>query len=127
MARMGVAARTANDPPMAMREGPTAAALTQLTPTPIASDEQGIGKSPGFQWPWMRSFQALVPKILKQGAVGATAAGLELPTRPETRSWADRYLLYYEQTSRHVWPLSPHVIEHDESVPLVTLAPHLGE
>lgn len=110
-----------------MREGVTAAALTQLQPTPIQSDLQGVGKSPGFQWPWVRTFQALVPKVLKQGAVGATAAGRSLPTRPERSSWASRYLLYYEQASRHVWPGSPgEVIEHPESVPLVSVAPHLG-
>lgn len=126
MARLGKASRLAADPPMTMREGVTAAALTEIEPAPRPSDEQGVGKSPGFQWPWARTFQALVPKGLKQGAVGSTAAGLQLPSRPERGNWASRYLLYYEQAPRHVWPGSPgSVIEHPESVPLVTLAPRL--
>jgi len=128
MARLGSASRNVVvDPPMTMHQGQEAHALSQLSPTPISSDFQGVGKSPRFQWPWMQTFQALVPKVLKQGAVGATAAGLSVPTRPETRSWASRYLLYYEQANRHVWPGTPgEVIEHPESTPLTAVAPHLG-
>lgn len=111
---------------MTMREGPAASNLSEIQPAPRPSDEQGVGKSPGFRWPWQRTFQALVPKQLKQGAVGATAAGRINPERPERKNWAGSYLLYYEQEPRHVWPSGPgRVIEHDEGVPLVAVAPRL--
>jgi hypothetical protein len=102
--------------------------LSQLTPTPISSDEQGVGKSPGFQWPFRDVVQMLVPKVLKQGAVSATNAGRVNPSRPLKRAWAAAYMEYYEQGNRHFWPGSPGpVIEHPESVPLGRLVQELSQ
>lgn len=130
MARLGKASRTRSDPPMTM--GPQAgltpieAGVAQIQMPPPQSDEQGVGRSPGFQWPKQRLFQALVPKVLKQGAVGATAAGRQLPSRPERQRFSGAYLLYYEQVNRHVWPGTPgEVIEHPDPMPLVATAPRL--
>lgn len=134
MARPGPASRAINDDLLGLaggvesRERRSASSLSQLSPTPISSDEQGIGKSPGYQWPWQRVTEMLVPKQLKQGAVGATAAGRSVPTRP-TRglSWSGKYLLFYEQANRHQWPGTPGaVIERPASVPLTANAPSLG-
>jgi hypothetical protein len=131
MARLGRASRAVSDDLAGNAGGidnqrNTDTALSQLRPTPISSDEQGVGKSPGFQWPVRDVLQMLVPKGLKQGAVGATAAGRSTPSRPEKRAWAAAYLAYYEQENRHQWPGTPGQIhEHPQSVPLTRLVQEL--
>ena len=133
MARFGRASRSTTDNLAGHAGGVdvqenTDTSLSQLTPTPVSSDFQGVGKSPGFKWPLRHVEQMLVPKAYKQGAVGATAAGRELPYRPEKRAWAAAYLAYYEQASRHQWPGSPgSVIEHPESVALTRLMQELSK
>jgi hypothetical protein len=133
MARLGVASRGINDDLHGLAGGvdervrPSATSLSQLQPTPVQSDQQGVGKSPMFRWPWQKVTEMLVPKAMKQGAVGATAAGRSLPSRPERKSWSGKYLLYYEQANRHVWPGTPgSVIERPTSVPFTANVPNLG-
>ena len=133
MALQGRASRAINDDLYGFaggvdeRERPSATGLSQLKPTPISSDEQGVGRDPMHAWPWQKVTQMLVPKVAKQGAVGATAAGRQLPSRPERKNWAGRYLLFYEQANRHVWPGTPGaIIERPPSVPLTANAPSLG-
>lgn len=132
MARFGRASRTRTDNLGGHAAGVdvqenTDIYLSQLTPTPISSDFQGEGKSPGFQWPIRHVTQMLVPKVLKQGAVSSTNAGHLVPTRPEKRAWASAYLAYYEQENRHQWPGTPgSIVEHPDSVPLTRLMQELS-
>lgn len=99
----------------------------QLQSQPRWSDEQGVGKTPGYQWPWSRVFQSLVPKKARMGARWPNQR--LTPTRPEIHGWGSQYLLFYEQTNRHAWPGgwgSPrNVIEHPQTVPFTSLAPRL--
>jgi hypothetical protein len=98
----------------------------ELLPAPRPSDEQGIGKTPGYQWPWSRVFQSLVPKREKQGAAWPNQH--ISPTRPEIHGWGTQYMLYFEQANRHTWPgggvgAPRRVIEHPQTLPLTALAP----
>lgn len=133
MARFGRASRTSADNLAGHAGGVevfenTDTNLSEVEPAPRSSDEQGVGKSPGFQWPVRHVQQMLVPKVLKQGAVSSTNAGRETPTRPEKRAWAAAYLAYYEQENRHQWPGTPGaVIEHPETVPLTRLMQELAQ
>lgn len=102
--------------------------LTELQPPPMPSWEQGRGKTPGFQWPWQRVFQSLVPKREKMGA-GWPNYRLT-PPRPERQGWGTAYLLFYEQRNRHTWPaggsaIPQTVIEHPQTVPYTAFAPRL--
>ena len=99
----------------------------EIQPQPAPSDEQGVGKTGPFRWPWSRVFQSLVPKQARQGAHWPNQR--LTPTRPEVHGWGAQYLLFYEQTNRHAWPGGSNparqVIEHPQTVPLTSLAPRL--
>ena len=101
----------------------------ELQSAPRPSDEQGVGKPPGYQWPWQRRFQSLVPKAERQSASLAWPNNRRVPTRPEIHGWGAQYLLFYEQTNRHAWPAGTgaarQTIEHPQTVPWTSLAPRL--
>jgi hypothetical protein len=89
------------------------------------SHETGVGKSPGFKMPWSRTWESIIPKVLKQ--MPPIRVFRELPTRPEQAGWSAAYLKYFEQKTRHVWPGGSsqpgRIIEHPESAPLTAIAP----
>jgi hypothetical protein len=121
-------ARAANTVPEQGYERQEIPTFVELQDAPRPSDEQGIGKTFGFQWPWQRVFQSLVPKREKQGAHWPNQR-LTAP-RQEIHGWGTAYLLYFEQTNRHVWPgggvgAPQQVIEHPQPMPLTSLARRL--
>lgn len=123
-----VPSRAANTVPEQGYERSEILPFIELQSPPRPSREQGMGKTPGFQWPWQRVFQSLVPKRAKQGAAWPNQR--LVPTRPEIHGWGTQYLLFYEQTNRHAWPgggagPNKHVIEHPQPIPLTALAPRL--
>lgn len=99
-----------------------------LKDQPRPSDEQGVGKTPGIgTMPWQRVFQSLVPKRQRMGPGWPNRR--TTPPRVERTGWGTDYLLFFEQRNRHVWPggygAPQVVIEHPQTVPLVSLAPRL--
>lgn len=124
-----VAARGAETVPEQGYERSEIAPFIQLQSQPRPSDEQGVGKTPGVgTWPWRRFFQSLVPKSTRQSAGSGNAPNyLTTPPRVERSGWGTDYLLFFEQQNRHVWPggygAPMGVIEHPQTVPLVSLAP----
>lgn len=99
---------------------------TPVTYKPQDSDTQGLGKSPGFRWPWWRFFVGSAPSVYHNYGFPYRS---ELPTRILVRGeigpLSRQYLEYYEQASRHVWP-GGGVIEYGPSVPLTAVARRLA-
>lgn len=96
---------------------------------PRDSDTQGLGKSPGFKWPWQQFWQGLRGGQAG-GGTGVAHWKHELPSRiliaGERGPLSRHYLDFYEQAPRHAWP-GGGVIEYAPSLPLVSVARRLGE
>lgn len=126
------AARTAFMPPREDEGDTRKPEHTRFIPLPDyprQTNEQGVGKSAGFQMPWRRTWESLINPILRQRP--NWRVWKELPSRPEQAGWSAAYLLYFEQRSRHVWPGGAsrpgRIIEHPETAPLTLLARGIGK
>jgi hypothetical protein len=114
--RMGV--------PQDQWEGPTQIAFVDLPEKIRYSDEQGVGKSPGYTWPWQRFWIGLVKQVYTNYSWPNPR---EVPSRMERQNNAGAYALMPMQANRHVWPgggAGPNqsIIESPEAVPLTDLA-----
>lgn len=123
------ASRQVAQDPYYWYNGPESLAPVDVGDPPRDSHTQGLGKSPGFRWPWQRFFQSRQPSVYTHSGASHNFRH-ELPTRiliAGERGPLDRnYLDFYEQAPRHVWP-GGGVIEYQPSVPVVAIARRIGE
>jgi hypothetical protein len=122
------ASRNVAQDPYHWYNGPESLAPVDVAiPAPRDSNSQGIGKSPGFRWPWQRFFQSRAPSVFTHTG---SHYPHELPSRiliaGERGPLNPHYLNYYEQAPRHVWP-GGGVIDYTPSVPVVAIARRIGQ
>jgi hypothetical protein len=66
------------------------------------SEEQGIGKSPGFRWPWFRRWSSRAPSAYRRYT---WPSRYSLPAgRTEDRNPILPWQRTYLQGNRHAWP-----------------------
>lgn len=105
--------------PIHQHVGQVAISPVEILLPPLQSQEQGIGKSPGFRWPWYRFWESRKPPNRRttwpmrfRNPIGR---GLEGQDGSVT------YLQTYLQGNRHAWP-GGGIIEYPATQTLNTLA-----
>lgn len=109
--------------PIHQHTGQVATAPVEIQLPVPQSEFQGIGKSPGFRWPWYRFWQSRKPNRWRgtwpMKHVNPIGRGYE----PQNGSVT--YLETYLQGNRHAWPAGG-IIEYPASQSLNTLARRRG-
>jgi hypothetical protein len=92
---------------------------------PMYSEEQGVGKSPGFRWPFHRTWGRKAPNPTRYRYGWPMRHVLPVGREVTREGWNSGYLLTYLQGNRHAWPAGG-IIEYPRSTLLNPLARRLG-
>lgn len=100
-------------------------APTPIQLPPMSSQEQGVGKSPGWQWPKHTFFQSRKPSAWHRTTWPQRHV---VPVgRPEQQGTQTMYLYTYLQRNRHTWPGTPgRIVEYPKSQPLTSFLSRFG-